>query len=104
VITLEIKLSDETIETIAMRAAEIVLGTLSTTTATTAEPYLTVCEAAEYLKLTPEALRARLRRGSLPGHRDDGRWLLDRRELDAHLHRSQTGSRDGATIQGVKNK
>jgi excisionase family DNA binding protein len=102
--TVAITFTDEMIEAVAMRAAAIVLRMIGTTTATTETPYLTVVEAAEYLKLTPEALRARLRRGSLPGHRDEGRWLLDRRELDAHLHRSQNGSGDGATIQGVKNK
>jgi excisionase family DNA binding protein len=63
--------------------------------------WMTVAEAARHLKLSPEAVRARLRRGTLPGYRDEGRWLVHRDELDAHLHRSQNDSGARATIQGV---
>jgi excisionase family DNA binding protein len=65
------------------------------------DPWMTAAEGARYLNLSPEAVRARCRRGTLPGHHDGTRWLLDRRELDAHLTRpSQNGFGDAATIQG----
>jgi excisionase family DNA binding protein len=47
--------------------------------------WLTTAEAAGYLRLRPEALRARARRGSVPAHRDGDRYLFDRDELDRHL-------------------
>jgi excisionase family DNA binding protein len=83
------------------RVRELVAAELASFTLRQPDPWMTVEEGATYLKLSPEALRALLRRKSLPGYRDEGRWLLDRRELDAHLHGSQTGSGGGATIQDV---
>lgn len=48
--------------------------------------WMTIEEAAAHLRSTPDALRARARRGRLPGAvRDGSRWLVDRRELDASL-------------------
>ena len=45
--------------------------------------WLTLEQAADHLQTTPVALRARARRGHLPGAvRDGSRWLVDRRELD----------------------
>lgn len=55
------------------------------------DPWLDVREASDYLHLTPEALRARIRRGSIPAHWDGSRWLLDRRELEQHLHANGAG-------------
>ena len=46
-------------------------------------PWLTVEEAAQYLRLSPKSVRNRLAR--LPHHRLDGRILLRRDELDAAL-------------------
>jgi excisionase family DNA binding protein len=62
--------------------------------------WLTVAEASRYLKLEPAAVRARLRRGTLPGHWDNGRWLLHRDELDSHIRGSKNGTGVGY-IQGV---
>src|SRR5262245_31661165 len=42
------------------------------------DPWMTTSEAAHYLRLSPEALRARVRRGTVPAHRDDHRWLFHR--------------------------
>jgi excisionase family DNA binding protein len=48
--------------------------------------WMTVAEAAEYLRTSPDALHKRLQRGRLAGAvRDNGRWLVDRRALDAEL-------------------
>ena len=49
--------------------------------------YLTYSEAAEYLSLTPDALRKRVERGQIP-YIQDGRWVrFDREELDLHMRR-----------------
>jgi excisionase family DNA binding protein len=55
----------------------------------TADPWMTTERAATYLSLTPEALRARVRRGTIPAHRDGDRWLFHRDELDAHVRRGE---------------
>jgi hypothetical protein len=48
--------------------------------------WLTLEEAADRYHTTTVALRARARRGQLPGAVKDGsRWLLDRREYDRSL-------------------
>jgi hypothetical protein len=48
--------------------------------------WLTLEEAADHYRTTPVALRARARRGQLPGAvRDGSRWLVDRRAYDATL-------------------
>jgi excisionase family DNA binding protein len=56
---------------------------------------MTVAEASSYLHLTPTALRARVRRGTVPAHRDGTRYLFHRGELDAHLLHA-----DAATMLG----
>lgn len=64
--------------------------------------WMTTTEAAHYLRLSPEALRARVRRGSIPAHRDEHRWLFHRDELDDHLrHRDQDGRYSAARQQLV---
>lgn len=60
--------------------------------------WLTVREAAAYVRLSEPALRARARRGSVPGYLDEGRWIFDRVELDEHLRSSEPGP---ATLQEV---
>ena len=49
------------------------------------DPWMTTIEAARYLRLSPEALRARVRRGTIPAHRDGQRLLFHRDELDRHV-------------------
>jgi excisionase family DNA binding protein len=53
----------------------------------TPEPqvWLTTSEAAGRLRLSPEALRARARRGTVPAHRDGRRYLFRRDELDCAI-------------------
>ncbi len=64
------------------------------------DPWLTTTEAAHYLRLTPEALRARVRRGTVPAHRDEHRLLFDRDELDRHVrHDDQNGRYPAARQQ-----
>jgi excisionase family DNA binding protein len=82
-ITFEVTLSDETIETIAMRAAQIVLATLNT--GTSGKPYLTVSEAAEYLRAKPQRVYDLLSSRRLTRHKDGARVLVSRSELDAYL-------------------
>ena len=67
------------------------------------DEWMTTAEAADYLSLTPPALRARVRRGTAPGHHDHGRWLFRRSELDAAIHRSinrQIACRGSSSIDG----
>jgi excisionase family DNA binding protein len=51
------------------------------------EPWMTTAQAARYLGLTEVGLRARAQRGTVPAHKDEGRWLFNRQELDAALMR-----------------
>jgi excisionase family DNA binding protein len=46
-------------------------------------PWLTVAEAASYLRTTPAAIYKRIARGQLPSHRPEGsQILLNRTELN----------------------
>lgn len=54
--------------------------------------WLTIEEAADHLRTTPAALRARARRGQLIGAvRVGARWLVDRRSLDTALRAATVG-------------
>jgi excisionase family DNA binding protein len=77
-------LSEEAIERIAMRAAEIVLAELDAN-ATSEEPYFTVAEAATYLRAKPQRVYDLLSAGRLTRHKDGRRVLIARTDLDAHL-------------------
>lgn len=88
-------MSDGVIETIAIalrpeverlvdeRVDERLSAAAAQAHARTADPWMTTERAANYLCLSPEALRARVRRGRVPAHRDGDRWLFHRDELDA---------------------
>lgn len=77
-VRVELVVSDELVETIAARAAEIVLA------ASAGPIWLTLDEAAERLRLSSAGLRKRAQRGTAPGAVKDGaRWLFDARALDA---------------------
>jgi excisionase family DNA binding protein len=56
--------------------------------AAAADPWMDSTGAARYACLTPEALRARARRGTIPAHRDGKRYLFHRDELDESIRRS----------------
>ena len=74
----EITLSAETLEAIARRAAELVLAQ----TSGRGSPWLTRREAAAYLGLPVSRLE---KDRQIPCHRDRGRVLYHRDELDAHF-------------------
>jgi excisionase family DNA binding protein len=51
--------------------------------------YLTIDEAAQLLRITPDYCRDLCRRGKIPGATQvTGRWLVDRAKLMAHLEQS----------------
>src|SRR5262245_41013046 len=77
--TLAVTVTGATIDAFVARIAALVAqpaGSAATT------PWLTVEQAADYLQTTPEAIRAMLKRGTLPCHRLERRVLFDRAELD----------------------
>ena len=75
---LELTLPAETLEAIARRAAEIVLAR----TSDRSSPWLNRQEAAGYLGLPVSRLE---KDRQIPCHRDRGRVLYHRDELDAHF-------------------
>ena len=50
------------------------------------EDLLTVNEAAELLKISPEILRRHARNGLIPAHKSGRTWRFSRRELEDWLH------------------
>ena len=61
---------------------------MKNTTATDSSRYLPVAKAAEYLGMTPKALRCRVDRGTIPYRKIGGRLAFDRRELDRFIAES----------------
>jgi excisionase family DNA binding protein len=61
-------------------------------------PWLSVREAAAYLRLSEGSVRQMIRRGTLPSHKIEGRRLLHRTELDDLLLRS-TSLQDAPAAQ-----
>ena len=49
-------------------------------------PYLTVAEAADYLRWSSEQIHALLTQRRLTRHKDGGRTLVLRSELEAYVH------------------
>jgi excisionase family DNA binding protein len=86
VIELRLTLPEGVVEEIARRAAEIVLARLAEERpAASASPYLTVGEAAEYLRASRQRVYDLLSAGRLTRHKDGSRVLVARAELDAYL-------------------
>jgi excisionase family DNA binding protein len=67
---------------IAASAAEIVIADMAVREAS---PYLTVEEAAEYLRCKPKRIYDLTSQRRLPHVKDGSRTLLRRADLDAHL-------------------
>jgi excisionase family DNA binding protein len=65
-----------------------------------ASPYMTVKEAAEYLRCQPHRIYNLLSEGRLTRYKDGYRVLISRAEVDAHLRGEPTGPL-GRTIEGV---
>jgi excisionase family DNA binding protein len=60
-------------------------GIGTTTSSPSPSPYLTVKEAAEYLRCRPQAIYDRIHEGALRPCRDGRRVLLRREDLDRYL-------------------
>ncbi len=74
----------ELIERIAERAAELVLERLDGHPGERSR-FLTVAEAAEYLRCSRQRIHDLTSAGRLTRHRDGRRVLITRADLDAHL-------------------
>jgi excisionase family DNA binding protein len=55
--------------------------------ASVGSPFLTVREAASYIRAKPQRVYELLSSGHLPRHKDGSRVLIRRSDLDAHLDR-----------------
>jgi excisionase family DNA binding protein len=81
---LSLQLGPEFAQTIAAALADE-LERRGTLAPQATSPYLTVPEAAEYMRCAPQAVYDRISQGVLEPRRDGRRVLLDRRTLDAYL-------------------
>jgi excisionase family DNA binding protein len=73
-ITLTVELPVDQFDALARRVAELLSESRD-------DGFLDVAGAAEYLALTPKAVRHKVERGQLPHHRVGRRVLFDRAEL-----------------------
>jgi excisionase family DNA binding protein len=78
---ISITLSPEAIELIAHRAAELVLQEIGTTNGS-GSPWLSLRDAAEYVRLSERTLEREIARGRLRSSTVGRRRLLHRDELD----------------------
>jgi hypothetical protein len=77
-VRLTIDIPNEAVEVIAARAAEVVMASGGAFVS----PWMTRSEAAEYLRLPLSRLE---KDRCIPCHRDQGRVLYYRDEIDAHF-------------------
>jgi excisionase family DNA binding protein len=78
--------SDEALEAIAARAADLVLARMAGERAQrSASRYLTVAEAAAYLRCKPQRVYDLRSSGRLSGVKDGSRVLIAADDLHAHL-------------------
>jgi excisionase family DNA binding protein len=80
-----IAISDDVVEAIAARAAEIVLEQIGRESTSPVSPYLSVGEAAEYARCSRQRIYDLLSSGRLTRHKDGSRVLVERAELDRYL-------------------
>jgi excisionase family DNA binding protein len=80
---LSVELSAEQIEQIAKRAAEIIAAQVAP--AANDSPYLSVAEAAAFLRTRRQRIDDLLSEGLLTRIKDGNRTLIARDELEAHL-------------------
>ncbi len=88
------------IDGIARRVAEIVLAELGTTT--TATPYMTIDEAAEYLRWSKERIYKLTAAQAIPHIKHEGRLLFRRDKLDLWLEQHHEGPRVRDTATAVR--
>lgn len=83
-----VALSSEMVEAIAQRAAAIVLDALAAAKPAPASPYMTIPEAAEYLRCSSrQRVDDLLSSGRLTRFKDGARTLVSRAEVEAMLAR-----------------
>lgn len=78
----ELSVPDELLERIAVRVAELLAPVLA---APAASPWLTVGEAAEYLRCKPKRVYDLVSQRRISAHRDGSRLLFSRDELDGYV-------------------
>lgn len=89
---LAIALPPEIVEAIAQRAAEIVVGLEERAAASApASPYMTIPEAAEYLRCPRQRVDDLLSQHRLTRHKDGARTLVSRAEIEAYLGSGRNG-------------
>ena len=80
-----LRIPSELLEQLAELAAEIVVRQLKIGETNAESPYLTVPEAANYLRASKQRIYDLASSGRLTRHKDGRRVLISRVELDAHL-------------------
>jgi excisionase family DNA binding protein len=89
---LALSIPEELVEEIATRAAAIVLEQRRPAE-NGDSPYLTITEAAEFLRARRHRVDDLLSRGTLTRHKDGSRTLILRSELEAYMAGEPTGRR-----------
>lgn len=103
-----VSVPDGFLDAVAERAAEIVLSRLALEQAPPDSPFLSVDEAAAYLRSKRHRVYDLLSSGRLTRHKDGSRVLVSRAELDAHLasngvaHALPTPARSRMTARAVR--
>jgi excisionase family DNA binding protein len=87
----EVRLSEEELELVARRAAELVREELAVAASLPASPFLDVAEAAVYIRAKPQRIYDLLSQGRLTRRKDGSRVLVERVELDAYLAGERVG-------------
>jgi hypothetical protein len=83
---LPFSISDELVDTLAARVADVVLERLATQPSSTLSPWLDVAGVAGYASMSVEGIRAATKRGQLRSHRSNtGRVRYRREDVDAFL-------------------
>ena len=99
---LTIAVPDELVERVAERAAELVLERLERAdNGATPSPYLSVVEAAEYLRAKRHRVDDLLSRGTLTRFKDGARTLVSRAELEAYVQGQGNAAR---TLEGAASR
>jgi len=86
------------IDAIARRVATIVVAEINTTTTVT--PYMTVVEAAEYLRWPKERIYKLTAARAIPHHKHEGRILFRRDVLDEWLDEHREGPHEHDAANG----
>ena len=93
---LRFELPDSFLETVAKRAAELVLERLDAPSA--ASEFLTVPEAAQLLRAKPQRVYDLLSDGRLERFKDGSRVLVRRADVVAHLLPTSSRNRTGRAV------